>query len=54
MKLTVDALESEKWSFPAHWTQSDKHRFIDEAIEYFEQQEMYEQCAKLYEIKKTL
>jgi len=25
---------------------------LDEAIEYLEQQEMYEQCKKLYEVKK--
>lgn len=54
MKLTIDSMTSNNQKWPDHWTLSDKHKFIDEAIEFLEQQEMYEQCQKLKDAKETI
>jgi len=42
------------WQWPTSWTESDKFEFINEAIEYLEKQEMYEECKKLYELQKKI
>jgi len=54
MKQVVDSIGSNDWSFPKQWTDTQKISFIDDAIQYLEQSEMYEQCEKLYEIKKKI
>jgi hypothetical protein len=52
LKISLEEIDHAKWNWPAEWDISDRKKFINEAIEYLEQQEMYEQCKKLYEVKK--
>lgn len=52
LKISLEEFENNEWQWPAVWAVADQIKFIDEAIEYLEQQEMYEQCKKLYEVKK--
>jgi len=53
MRITIDPIivGNEKW--PDHWTLSDRIQFVDEAIEFLEQNEMYEQCQKLKDVKEA-
>ena len=53
LKLTLNGSD-QKWQWPQSWTDLDKLKFIDEAIVYLEKQEMYEECKKLHELKKTI
>jgi|TARA_R110000868_G_scaffold302095_1_gene562578 hypothetical protein len=52
LKISLEEFESNGWNWPKDWNVPDQIKFIDKAIEYSEQQEMYEQCKKLYEVKK--
>ena len=52
LKISLEEFENNGWQWPVGWAVADQIKFIDEAIEYLEQQEMYEQCKKLYEVKK--
>lgn len=55
INVSIDTmLNSDDWSFPGHWTKPDCVRFVDEAIEYLEQQELYEQCEQLQNVKKKI
>lgn len=55
INVSIDTmLNSDDWSFPGHWSKSDCVRFVDEAIEYLEQQELYEQCEQLQNVKKKI
>jgi len=53
LKLTLNGPD-QNWQWPQSWTDLDKLKFIDEAIVYLEKQEMYEECKKLHELKKTI
>lgn len=52
--LKVVFSNTEVWQWPTSWSELDKLKFVDEALEYLEKQEMYEECKKLYELKKTI
>jgi len=53
LNLTLNGPD-QNWQWPQSWTDLDKLKFIDEAIVYLEKQEMYEECKKLHELKKTI
>ena len=40
--LKVVFSNTEVWQWPTSWSELDKLKFIDEALEYLEKQEMYE------------
>jgi len=52
--LKVVFSNTEVWQWPTSWSELDKLKFIDEGLEYLEKREMYEECKKLYELKKTI
>jgi hypothetical protein len=54
MKLTIDAMIANNWKWPDTWAKSDRLKFIEEAIEFLEQREMYEQCQVLIDVKETI
>ena len=47
-------LKSDDWSFPEHWTKEDCVRFVDNALKYLEEKELYEQCLTLRHVKEKL
>lgn len=54
LKVVLNDTSTTTWQWPPAWQETDKVEFIDEAIEYLEKQEMYEECKKLYELKKKV
>lgn len=54
LKVILNETDTSVWQWPPTWHRDDKIKFINEAIEYLEHQEMYEECTKLHELKKTV
>lgn len=55
INVSIDTmLNSNEWSFPEHWTKPDCVRFINDAMKYLEEKELYEQCEQLQYVKEKI
>jgi len=50
VNITINILLSKGAIFPENWTKKEKIIFVNDVIQYAEEAERYEDCAKLKEI----
>ena len=50
----VDSMSKSKWHWPAEWDKKAKSRFLDECLEWLENNEHYERCEIIINEKKKL
>lgn len=56
-KLFVDSInimKTTKWKWPDTWNTEKKIKFLIESLSYAEQNELYEQCAIIRDVKETI
>jgi hypothetical protein len=47
-------MQYDSWEWPSTWGKAEKNNFLDESLEYAEQLELYEQCAIIRDVQKTI
>lgn len=50
----IDSIEEQFYDWPGHWTYQDKIDFLDECLEWLEQNELYERCQLIIDAKKEV
>ena len=50
-KESVTAMSGSDWQWPDSWDIDRKINFLDEALSYGEQHELYEQCSIIRDVK---
>ena len=51
---SIDIMKTEEWEWPESWNMTRKIKFLDESLQYAEKRELYEQCAILRDVKKSI
>ena len=51
---SIDIMQYDSWEWPSTWGKAEKNNFLDESLEYAEQLELYEQCAIIRDVQKTI
>jgi len=51
---SVNAMSGTDWKWPDAWDDSRKIMFLDEALSYGEQNELYEQCSIIRDVKTKI
>jgi hypothetical protein len=51
---TAETMQTGQWYWPEHWGTDQKLQFINEMLEWLEENEMYEQCRIFKNVKETL
>ena len=55
-KLFIDSInimKTDKWEWPNKWSTDRKEKFLDDSLIYAENNELYEQCAIIRDVKET-
>jgi protein-arginine kinase activator protein McsA len=47
-------MNTTKWEWPPKWDDERKVKFLNESLSYAEQNELYEQCAIIRDVKETI
>lgn len=50
---SIDVMKTDSWQWPDKWNEERKIKFLDDSLSYAEQNEMYEQCAIIRDVKET-
>ena len=51
---SINHMKTDDWDWPDKWDNVRKHNFLNESLQFAEQQEMYEQCAIIRDVQKTI
>lgn len=51
---SIDIMQYDSWDWPSTWGNKKKNEFLSESLEYAEQLELYEQCAIIRDVQKTI
>ena len=53
-KRSINHMKTADWEWPERWDTTRKQKFLDESLEYAEELELYEQCAIIRDVQKTI
>tara|TARA_Y100001972_G_C7590647_1_gene296080 strand:- start:266 stop:484 length:219 start_codon:yes stop_codon:yes gene_type:complete len=51
---SIDHMKTTDWQWPDNWDTARKNKFLTESLEYAEELELYEQCAIIRDVQKTI
>ena len=51
---SINHMKTAKWEWPNHWDTLRKQKFLEQCLSYAEKNEMYEQCAIIRDVQKTI
>ncbi len=51
---SINHMKTADWEWPERWDTTRKQKFLDESLEYAEELELYEQCAIIRDVQKTI
>ena len=51
---SIDLLQGADWEWPDHWDTKRKIEFLDSSLEWALQEELYEQCTIIRDVKETI
>jgi hypothetical protein len=54
MVSAIESMKQNKHDWPSHWDNTQKINFLDECIDWLENNEMYEQCEIVLNEKKKI
>ena len=54
MVSAIESMKQNKHDWPSHWDNTQKINFLDECIDWLENNEMYEQCGIVLNEKKKI
>ncbi len=54
MVSAIESMKQNKHDWPSHWDNPQKINFLDECIDWLENNEMYEQCEIVLNEKKKI
>ena len=47
-------MQGSEWEWPDHWNTKRKIEFLDSSLEWALQEELYEQCTIIRDVKETI
>jgi len=50
----IDDMQTTDWDWPEEWAESDKKRFLNDCLNWLEQNELYERCEIIKDVQKQL
>tara|TARA_Y100000310_G_scaffold326887_1_gene392423 strand:+ start:952 stop:1146 length:195 start_codon:yes stop_codon:yes gene_type:complete len=50
----IDSMQTTDWDWPDGWAESDKKRFLNDCLNWLEQNELYERCEIIKDVQKQL
>tara|TARA_R100000656_G_scaffold66748_1_gene50630 strand:- start:806 stop:997 length:192 start_codon:yes stop_codon:yes gene_type:complete len=50
----IDEMETQTWEWPGSWDDSSKEKFLDDCLEWLEENQLYEKCQIIVNVKKKL
>ena len=50
----IDEMETQTWEWPSSWDASSKEKFLDDCLEWLEENQLYEKCQIIVNVKKKL
>jgi hypothetical protein len=51
---SIDLMHGSEWEWPDHWDTKRKIEFLDNSLEWALQEELYEQCTIIRDVKETI
>ena len=51
---SIDIMQYDSWEWPSTWGKEKKNEFLSESLEYATELELYEQCAIIRDVQKTI
>ena len=51
---SINHMKTSDWEWPDRWDNARKQIFLDESLEYATELELYEQCAIIRDVQKTI
>jgi hypothetical protein len=51
---SIDHMKTDNWEWPDKWDNNRIRLFLNESLEYAEELELYEQCAIIRDVQKTI
>lgn len=51
---SINHMKTTEWEWPDNWDNVRKQLFLDESLEYATELELYEQCAIIRDVQKTI
>ena len=51
---SIDHMKTTDWKWPDNWDMARKTKFLAESLEYATELELYEQCAIIRDVQKTI
>jgi hypothetical protein len=51
---SINVMKTDNWVWPDAWDVTRKIKFLDDSLQYAEKQELYEQCAIIRDVKKSI
>jgi hypothetical protein len=51
---SIDIMQYDSWDWPSTWGKEKKNEFLSESLEYATELELYEQCAIIRDVQKTI
>jgi protein-arginine kinase activator protein McsA len=51
---SINHMKTDNWEWPDNWDSVRKEKFLDESLEYAVELELYEQCAIIRDVQKTI
>ena len=51
---SINFMKTNKWEWPSEWDTVRQTKFLDDSLSYAEEKELYEQCAIIRDVKKTI
>lgn len=51
---SIDIMQYDSWTWPSTWGKEKKNEFLSESLEYATELELYEQCAIIRDVQKTI
>ncbi len=51
---SIDIMQYDSWTWPSTWDKKKKNEFLDESLKYATELELYEQCAIIRDVQKTI
>ena len=50
----IDEMENAEFIWPINWTVPTKKKFLDDCLEWLEENQLYERCQIILDVKKKL
>ena len=50
----IDDMQTSDWDWPEEWAEADKKRFLNDCLNWLEQNELYERCEIIKDVQKQL